>query len=286
MLPMGAAPWGTWHLQTVRGTSVSQPCEWSLLYWGEKDVTEAASGSSVRGGAVAGTLPRLGSHHHRSGLCLFSSRSALPHLPPGTSPQEAEGQEGQSVSLPQGPRETEMSTTLPNSPGWVKAAGPRGINRGVCRAGAHVPRLGPGCPPAGWRAGHTVLPAKGVSPCSLWLSLAAPGQGVGPAASEYPGSQGATWTSLLRWSGLRVGRGTASPAHTPASPHCAALSRSKTEPGPSQIPRRVLCERPRPAGDRPAWAGGVCWGAVSADPGPSLGVPLAALPHLQGTCSI
>lgn len=45
---------------------------------------------------------------------------------------------------------------------------------------------------------------------------------------------------------------------TPLQAHtAAALSWSKTEPGPSQSPRRVLCGRPRPAGDRPAWAGGV-----------------------------
>ena len=67
---------------------------------------------------------------------------------------------------------------------------------------------------------------------------------------------------------------------TPLQAHTvAALSRSKTEPGPSQSPRRVLCGRLRPAGDRPAWAGGVRSGAVSADSGPTLGVPLAARPH-------
>lgn len=38
---------------------------------------------------------------------------------------------------------------------------------------------------------------RGVSPSSLWLSLAAPGQGVGPVASEGRGSRGATWTSLF-----------------------------------------------------------------------------------------
>lgn len=59
---------------------MSQPGERSLLYWGEMYVTEAASGSCVRGGAAAGTLPCLGSQHRHSALFLFVSRSALPHL--------------------------------------------------------------------------------------------------------------------------------------------------------------------------------------------------------------
>lgn len=121
-------------------------------------------------------------------------------------------------------QQCQLVSPSPQAGSWRQ--GPRGIDQGLTSGGrgqaTHCRmRLGPGCPPASQRVSHTAPPAKGGLALQPVTVISPSGAGGGPCSRR--GSRRARGHLDLitrKWSGLRVGRGTASPAHTPPSPHC------------------------------------------------------------------
>ena len=191
LLLRGAALWGGWRLQTVQSASVSQPHERSLLYWGEMYVTEAVLGSSVRAGVAVGTLPCLGSHHHRSGL--FQQRLDSPGLLE-PHPGRQTGREAGQCHLLRGHMRQKCQLVSPSPQAGSWRQDPRGIDQGDIVQGptsggrgqaTHCRmRLGPGCPPAGQRVGHTALPAKGGLALQPLAVISCSGAGGGPCSQR------------------------------------------------------------------------------------------------------
>lgn len=81
-------------------------------------------------------------------------------------------------------------------------------------------RLGPGCPPAGQRVGHTALPAKGGLALQPLAVISCSGAGGGPYSQRGSRlARGHLDLITRKWSGLRVGRaGDSQPRPHPSKP--------------------------------------------------------------------
>lgn len=179
-------------------------------------------------------------------LCL-PKRKLLGHAwPAQPSPRGADKQGGSSVSQKSRPRHRDVgqSPRGPTESGWQK--GTRCVDRRGTRQ-TTKPTVGwtrpwPGHLPAGQRVGRAALTAKGGSPSSLRLSLAAPGcEGALPPARvrARPGHLGLIILKL--GSEHRAGGQRAARPHPP-KPALWGLCRSGAEPGSPPSPKGHLWE--------------------------------------------